>query len=87
MVHRIYICSDLISSFVVQRYDQVERWNRYNSVMSSPPSFVLKNRISHNKVSNVCYYLQHVLQLRSNRGLFCGYEWGYNEDIQQLDTK
>ena len=38
MVHRIYICLNMKSPFVVQQYDQSEGCNRYNHVMSRSPS-------------------------------------------------
>ena len=42
MVHHVYICSNLKSSFVVEQYDPLESYNSTNFVMSSSPSFVLK---------------------------------------------
>jgi hypothetical protein len=42
MVHRVYICSNLKSSFVVQQYDNFEAYNRYNHIMLRSPSFVIK---------------------------------------------
>ena len=42
MVHRVYICSNHKSYFIVQKYDQLEDCNSYNLVMSSSSSFVLK---------------------------------------------
>ena len=45
MVHRIYICSDLIPSFVVQRYDQLEGCNIHNHVLSKAPSFLIKKQV------------------------------------------
>jgi hypothetical protein len=45
MVHRVYICSNLKSPFVVQQYDNFEVYNRYNHVMSRSPSFVIKQHV------------------------------------------
>jgi hypothetical protein len=45
MVHRVYICSNLKSLFVVQQYDNFEAYNRYNHVMSRSPSFVIKQQV------------------------------------------
>ena len=36
MVHRVYICSNLKSPYIVQKYDQPKDCNCYNLVMSSP---------------------------------------------------
>ena len=41
MVHRVYICSNLKSPFVVQQYDQSEGYNGYNHVISRSLSFVI----------------------------------------------
>jgi hypothetical protein len=49
MVHRVYICLNLKSSFVVQQYDQLEGCNRYNHVMSRFPSFVIKKQVKFQK--------------------------------------
>jgi len=46
MVHRVYFCLNLKSPFVVQQYDQLEGCNRYNSVISRSPSFVIKKQIN-----------------------------------------
>jgi hypothetical protein len=45
MVHRVYICSNLKSPFVVQQYDNFEAYNIYNQVMSRSPSFVIKQHV------------------------------------------
>jgi hypothetical protein len=45
MVHRVYICSNLKSPFVVQQYDNFEAYNRYNHVMSRSPSFAIKQHV------------------------------------------
>jgi len=45
MVHRVYICLNLKSPFLVQQYDQLEGCNYYNLVMSSFSSFVLKKQV------------------------------------------
>jgi hypothetical protein len=45
MVHRVYICSNLKSPFVVQQYDNFKAYNRYNHVMSRSPSFVIKQYV------------------------------------------
>jgi hypothetical protein len=42
MVDHVYICSNLKHAFVVHKYDQLERCNSYNLVMSSSPSFIIK---------------------------------------------
>jgi hypothetical protein len=45
MVHRVYICLNLKSPFVVQQYDNFEAYNRYNHIMSRSPSFVIKKQV------------------------------------------
>jgi hypothetical protein len=45
MVHRVYICLNLKSSFIVQQYDNFEAYNRYNHVISRSPSFVIKQHV------------------------------------------
>ena len=45
MVHRVYICSNLKSPYIVQKYDQPKDCNCYNLVMSSSPSFVIKKYV------------------------------------------
>jgi hypothetical protein len=45
MVHRVYICSNLKSPFLVQQYDNFEVYNRYNHVISRSPSFVIKQYV------------------------------------------
>jgi len=45
MVHRVYICSNLNSPFIVQHCDQVEGCNTTNPVMSSCSSFILKKQV------------------------------------------
>ena len=45
MVHRVYICSNLKSPFVVQQYDRLEGCHRYNHVMSRSPSFVIRKHV------------------------------------------
>jgi hypothetical protein len=45
MVHRVYICLNLKSPFVMQQYDNFEVYNRYNHVMSKFPSFVIKQQV------------------------------------------
>jgi hypothetical protein len=70
MVHRVYICSNLKFPFAVHQYDQSKGCIRYNHVMSRSPSFVIKNRLTFKKESNVGYYLQPALQRSSNRGRF-----------------
>jgi len=45
MVHRVYICSNMKSPFLVQQYDQLEGYNFYNLVISSSSSFVLKKQV------------------------------------------
>jgi hypothetical protein len=45
MMHRVYICLNLKSPFVVQQYDQLQGCNSYNHVMSRYLSFVLKKHV------------------------------------------
>jgi hypothetical protein len=45
MVHRVYICLNLKSPFVIPQYDNFEAYNRYNHVMSRSPSFVIKQQV------------------------------------------
>jgi hypothetical protein len=45
MVHRVYICSNLKSPYIVQKYDQPKDCNCYNFVMSSSPNFAIKKQV------------------------------------------
>ena len=45
MVHRVYICSNLNSTFAMRQYDQLEGCNIYNNVMWRNPSFVIKKQV------------------------------------------
>jgi hypothetical protein len=45
MVHRVYICSNLKSPFVIKHYDQLEDYVKANHIMSSstcPSLYVLQ---------------------------------------------
>ena len=44
MVRRIYICSNLKSPFIMQKYDQLVLCNSYNHAISSSPSFIVKKQ-------------------------------------------
>jgi hypothetical protein len=44
MVRRIYICSNVKSPFIMQKYDQLELSNSHNHAISSSPSFVVKKQ-------------------------------------------
>ena len=46
MVHRVYMCSNLKSPLVVQKFDQVEGCNNNNHILSTSPSFVLKKQFN-----------------------------------------
>jgi hypothetical protein len=59
MVHRVYICSNLKSPFVVQQYDNIEAYNRYNNVMSRSPSFVIKQHVKFQEGEQ--YWLQPII--------------------------
>jgi hypothetical protein len=65
MVHGLYICSNLKYSLVGQQFDQLEGCNT-NHVISSFSSFVSTKRLNFKKESIGGYYVQHLLQLRSN---------------------
>jgi hypothetical protein len=45
MIHRIYICTNLNSPFVIQNYHQLEDCNNNNIVMPCSSSFVLNKTI------------------------------------------
>jgi hypothetical protein len=45
MLHGVYICSNLKSSFIKHKYDQLEGCNSYNIVMSRSPSFAIKKHV------------------------------------------
>ena len=57
MVHRVYICSNLKSPYIVQKYDQPKDCNCYNLVMSSFPSFVIKKHVKFQE-GEQCWLLQ-----------------------------
>ena len=46
MVHRVYMCSNLKSTLVVQEFVQVEGCNNNNHILSTSPSFVLKKQVN-----------------------------------------
>ena len=46
MVHRVYMCSNLKSPLVVQKFDQVEGCHNNNHILSTSPSFVLKKKVN-----------------------------------------
>ena len=52
MVHQVYICSNLNSSFTIEQYDQLEGSNSY----------------SHKKERIIGYNLLRILQLRPDQG-------------------
>jgi len=56
MIHRVYICSNLNSPFVVQECDQLEGCNSNNIVMPSYSSFVLKKHVKI-KEGEHCWWL------------------------------
>jgi hypothetical protein len=74
------------SSFVVQRYDNFEAYNRYNHVMSRSPSFVIKQQVKFQEGEQ--YWLQHTicpptkLKLRT----VCCQEGEDDDDMTPLDT-
>jgi hypothetical protein len=45
MVHHVYISSNMKSTFIVLKYDQLVGCNSYNLVMSRSPSFVIKEQV------------------------------------------
>jgi len=86
MVHRVYICSNLKSLFVVQQYDQLEGCNRYNHVMSRSPSFVIKKQVKFQQ-GEQCWLLPAncpptKLKLRT----ICCQEGQDDEDMTPMDT-
>jgi hypothetical protein len=86
MIHRVYICSNLKSPFVVQQYDNLEAYNRYNHVMSRSPSFVIKQHVKFQEGEQ--YWLQPTicpptkLKLRT----VCCQEGEDDEDMTPMDT-
>ena len=45
MIHRVYICANLNSPFVVQHCDHIEDYNIYNFVLSGASNFSLKSQV------------------------------------------
>jgi hypothetical protein len=45
MVHHVYISSNMKSTFIVLKYDQLVSCNSYNLVMWRSPSFVIKEHV------------------------------------------
>jgi hypothetical protein len=86
IVHRVYICSNLKSPFVVQQYDNFEAYNRYNHVMSKSLSFVIKQQVKFQKGEQ--YWLQPTicpptkLKLRT----VCYQEGKDDKDMTPTDT-
>ena len=61
MVHRVSICSNLKSPFVVQQYDQLEGYNSYNHVNIEILKFCFKE---------TCYISRRGAILATTYGMF-----------------
>ena len=86
LVHRVYICSNLKSPFVVQQYDQLEGCNRYNHVMSRSPSFVIKKQVKFQEGEQRWLLPTTYPQTKLKTRTVCCEEGEDDEDITPSDT-
>jgi hypothetical protein len=86
MVHRVYICSNLKSSFSVHQYDQSKGCIRYNHVILKSPSFVIKQQIKFQKGKQ--YWLQPTIcpPTKLKPTTICCQEGEDDEDMTPTDT-
>ena len=86
MVHRVYICSNLKSHFVVQQYDRLEGCNRYNHVMSRSPSFVIRKQVKFQE-GEQCWLLHATCPpTKLKPRMVCCQEGEDDEDMTPMDT-
>ena len=86
MVHRVYICSNLKSPYIVQKYDQPKDCNCYNLVMSSSPSFVIKKHVKFQE-GEQCWLLPTTFSSANPKPrTVCCQEGEDDEDMTPSDT-
>ena len=86
MVHRVYICSNLKSPYIVQKYDQPKDCNCYNLVMSSSPSFVIKKHVKFQE-GEQCWLLPTMFSSANPKPrTVCCQEGEDDEDMTPSDT-
>jgi hypothetical protein len=86
MVHRVYICSNLKSPFVVQQYDNFKAYNRYNHVMSRSPSFVIKLQVKFQEGEQYCLQPTICPPTKLKPRTVCYQEGKNDEDMTPTDT-
>jgi hypothetical protein len=79
MVHRVYICSDLNPHFIIQQYDQVERDNNINPIMSSSSTLNFKKQI-HFQEGEHCW-LPKISSTMTLKLRMIWFQEGENDDI------
>jgi hypothetical protein len=86
MVHRVYICSNLKSPFVVQQYDNFKAYNRYNHVMSRSPRFVIKQQVKFQEGEQYWLLTTICPPTKLKPRTICCQEGEDDEDMTALDT-
>jgi hypothetical protein len=86
MVHRVYICSNHKSYFIVQKYDQLEGCNSYNLVMSSFSSFVLKKHDKSQEGEHSLLLPTTCPSTKVKPRTVCYQEGDDDEDMTPIDT-
>jgi hypothetical protein len=86
MLHRVHICSNLKSSFAMQKYDQLEGCNCYNLVMSSFPSSVLEKKAKFQEEEH--YWLRPTTYppTKTRPRTVCCQEGEEDEDMTPMDV-
>jgi hypothetical protein len=85
-VYRVYICSNLKSPYMVQKYDQPKDCNCYNLVMSSSPSFIIKKHVKFQE-GEQCWLLPTMFSLSNPKPRTVCYQEGEDDkDMAPLDT-
>ena len=86
MVHQVYICSNLNSSFGVHQYDQMEGCNIDNSIMWRFPSFALQKQVKFHE-GEYCWLLPTTCPpTKLKPRTVCCQEGEDDEDMTPLDT-
>ena len=85
MVHRVYMCSNLKSTLVVQEFVQVEGCNNNNHILWTSPSFVLKKQVNFQEGEQ--YLLQYTTCPPTNLKprMVCSQEVEDDEDMTSSD--
>jgi hypothetical protein len=86
MVHRVYICSNLKSSFILQKYDQLEGCDCYNLVMASSSSFVLKKQAKFQEEDHYWLLPTTYPPTKLKPTTVCYQEGEDDEDMAPMDT-